>query len=204
MRLLKLLLVLLVCATGPATAGPYEDATFAFQRRDYATELRLAEQGNVEAQYLLGYMHDFGYGVPQDYAKAVFWFQKAAEQGHALAQEYLGHLYRDGRGVAQDYLIAMFWYRKAAEQGEAGAQFNLGLLYSDGHGVPQDYVQAYMWYFLAAVNYDVSAASFRDSVAKAMTPAQIAEAQKLAYEWKPKPGRYGLWGSTPPSMLPPQ
>ena len=35
-------------------------------------------------------------------------------------------------------------------------------------------------------------------------PAQITEAQKLAYEWKPKPGRYGLWGSTPPSMLAPQ
>ena len=73
MRLLKLLLVLLMCATGLATAGPYEDASFGFQERDYATELRLAEQGNVEAQYLLGYMYDFGRGVPQDYAKAMFW-----------------------------------------------------------------------------------------------------------------------------------
>ncbi len=60
----------------------------------------------------------------------------------------------------------MFWYRKAAEQGEDGAQFNLGLLYDNGRGVAQDYVQAYMWYYLAAIHHDVSAASFRDSVAK--------------------------------------
>jgi uncharacterized protein len=113
-------------------------------------------------------------------------------------------MYSNGHSVAQDYVIAMFWYRKAAEQGEAAAQFSLGQMYSDGHGVPQDYVQAYMWYYLAAVYRDFNAASYRDCVAKAMTPAQITEAQKLAYEWKPKPGRYGLWGSTPPSMLVPQ
>ena len=41
MRLLKLLLVLFVCAIGPAIAGPFEDGVAAAQKGDYATALRL-------------------------------------------------------------------------------------------------------------------------------------------------------------------
>ena len=41
MRLLKLLLILLACASGPAVAGPREDADAAYTRGDYATALRL-------------------------------------------------------------------------------------------------------------------------------------------------------------------
>ena len=53
-------------------------------------------------------------------------------------------------------------------------------------GVPKNFVQAYKWYSLAATNGDKPAAELRDALAKQMTPAQIAEAQKLAREWKPK------------------
>ena len=79
----------------------------------------------------------------------------------------------------------------AAEQGQADAQIALGFMYYFGHGVPQDYVQAHMWSNLAASGYipgktrDQSVKD-RDIVAEKMTPAQIAEAQKLAREWKPK------------------
>ena len=85
----------------------------------------------------------------------------------------------------------MKWYRKAAEQGVALAQYNLGFMYSKGRGVPQDYVQAHMWYNLAAsrlppgTGRDMTVKN-RDKAAKYMTPAQIAEAQRLAREWKPK------------------
>ena len=41
MRLLKLLLILFVCAAGPAVAGPLEDGYAAYNRGDYATALRL-------------------------------------------------------------------------------------------------------------------------------------------------------------------
>jgi TPR repeat protein len=80
------------------------------------------------------------------------------------------------------------WYRKAAEQGNAKAQNNLGIIYATGKGVPQDYVIAHMWFNLAAVSGDKSdnAAENRDKAAAKMTPAQVAEAQKLAREWKPK------------------
>jgi len=51
--------------------------------------------------------------------------------------------------------------------------------------VPQDYAQAHKWFNLAAASGDADAVSNRDRVAAKMTPAQIAEAQRLASEWKP-------------------
>jgi uncharacterized protein len=43
-----------------------------------------------------------------------------------------------------------------------------------------------MWFNLSAAQGDQDAAGARDSIAKRMTPAQIAEAQKLAREWQSK------------------
>ena len=77
-------------------------------------------------------------------------------------------------------------YRVGAEKGNASAQFSLGFMYEKGQGVPQDYVQAYMWFNLAAAQSTKGAAEWREHIAARMTPAQIAEAQKLAREWKPK------------------
>ncbi len=161
MRLLKLLLlILVVCAAGPAVAGPFEDGAAAYAKGDYGTALRL--------------------------------WRPLAEQGDARAQYNLGLMYTNGLGVPQDDATAVSWYRKAAEQGFAEAQFNLGSMYYGGKGVPQDYVQAHMWFNLAAARFDASeknrdlAVKNRDQVAAKMTPAQIAEAQKLAREWKPK------------------
>ncbi len=119
-----------------------------------------------------------------DYVTALRIFRQLAEQGDAKAQSRLGHIYRDGRGVTQDYTEAVRWYRKAANQGFSLAQYSLGTMYSEGWGVPQDYVQAHMWYNLVAAQGYVGRIS-RDSLAEKMTPAQIAEAQRLAREWKP-------------------
>jgi TPR repeat protein len=58
-------------------------------------------------------------------------------------------------------------------------------MYEEGKGVTRDYVQAYMWFKLVGPA-DSVAAKNRDRVAAKMTPTQIAEAQKLAREWKPK------------------
>ncbi len=76
-------------------------------------------------------------------------------------------------------------------QGLADAQTNLGFMYQSSRGVPQDYVQAHMWYNLAAARLPPGedrdmAVSNRDQIEKLMTPAQVAEAQRLASEWKPK------------------
>ena len=50
-------------------------------------------QGDAKAQYSLGYMYDFGEGVPQNDAEAVRWYRMAAEQGHAKALFNLGFMH---------------------------------------------------------------------------------------------------------------
>ena len=72
-----------------------------------------------------------------------------------------------------------------AGQGDAAAQNTLGVAYVKGEGVPQDYVLAHMWFNLAAAQGNEDARQNRDGVAKLMTPDQIAEAQRLARQWKP-------------------
>jgi TPR repeat protein len=128
-----------------------------------------------------------------DYATALRLLRPMASAGNPDAQNNLGLMYATGRGVEQDYTAAAKWYRLAAEKGVASAQNNLGTMYAGGQGMQPDYVQAYLWFTLAASSFPASqlevrnkVAKNRDAVAAEMTPAEIAEAQKLAREWKPK------------------
>ena len=92
--------------------------------------------------------------------------------------------------MPQDYAQAAAWYRKAADQGYAGAQYNLGVMYANGQGVPQDYVRLICgstWQpsGTSDAGFHNKSVKDRDFVAAKMTPAQIAEAQRMASEWKP-------------------
>jgi len=120
----------------------------------------------------------------QDYTAAHQLCRPLAEQGDARAQTSLAGMYYSGQGVQRDYAEAAKWVRKAAEQGYAPAQADLGVLYWNGQGVPQDAVLAYMWLHLAAAQ-EPDAVGKRDAAASQMTPDEIAEAQRLAREWKP-------------------
>jgi len=68
-----------------------------------------------------------------------------------------------------------------------------GETYGNGRGVTQDYPQAYKWVNLSASRSQgklhEESAHNRDVAEERMTPAQVAEAQKLAHEWKPKPAQ---------------
>ena len=179
----------IICLAVPAWAD-FQAGMDANNSGDYATALRewlpLGEQGNAIAQYNLGLLYRKGRGVPQDDVQARKWYDKAAVQGHAKAQYNLGTLYFNGEGVPKDYQQALRWFRLAADQGEAIAQTKIAIMYEDGQGVPHDRVQAYMWYSLAITSGDKPATLLRNLVTDKMTPAQIAKAQKLAQELKPK------------------
>jgi uncharacterized protein len=137
-------LVLSLALAGPVIAAPWEDATEAYNRQDYATAVRLykplADQGDAHSQYNLGVMYVNGQGVPKDDTQAMKWYRLAADQGDASAQYNLGLMYDYGTGVPKDYAQAMKWYRLAADQGDASAQHNLGFMYANGTGGPKDYV----------------------------------------------------------------
>jgi TPR repeat protein len=111
----------------------------------------------------------------------------------------------DSARLSGNYVIAMKWYRRAADRGNTSAQMKLAYIYGEGRGgIPTDYAEAYKWYDIAAalvgekIDALPVAAShngekdnsdqlrYRDQVAKHMTFEQIAEAQRLAREWKPE------------------
>ncbi|MZH02742.1 MAG: sel1 repeat family protein, partial [Nitrospinae bacterium] len=98
----------------------FQDGWKAYQKRDYKTAhelwLPLAEQGHVRAQFFSGFMHDMGFGVPEDDKKALKWYELAAKQGNSRAQLFTGYLYEFGRDV-EDYQKAVKWYQLAADQG---------------------------------------------------------------------------------------
>ncbi len=197
MRALRGVIVLVLALALPAhvLAADFQAGWTAYARGDYKTALKewrlLAEQGDPDAQYYLGRMYDRRIGVPEDNVEAVKWYRLAAEQDDAGAQFSLGVMYENGSGIPQDYAEAAKWYRLAAEQGHAYGQATVASMYAKGMGVIQNYVLAHMWFDLAAARMPPGedrdwAVSNRDIAEGRMTPAQVAEAQRLAREWKPK------------------
>jgi uncharacterized protein len=112
--------------------------------------------------------------------------RERAANGDPDAQFTLGKNYERKK----DFAEAARWYRKSADQGNSYAEASLGIFYHAGKGVPRDEVQAEMWFLVAldraAAGDRDTLVEMRDSVAAHLTPPQLAEAQRLAREWKPK------------------
>lgn len=162
--------------------SPYVDVRDTVTRID---ELRpVAEQGTAEEQYNLGVQYENA--LPRDHREAVRWYRMAAMQRHAGAFYRLCALSDMGRGIPQDYQEALRWCRLAADHRHGAAMFLIATYYEKARGVPKDVVQAYQWYNLAASNGHEAGAKWRDRLARDMTPTQIAQAQFLARNWKPK------------------
>lgn len=147
---------------------------------------RAAEQGYAAAQNNMGAIYEQGLGVARDDMEAAKWYRLAAVRGDVQAQHSLGQMLRDGRGVRADPVLAAQWIGKSAEGGHAGAFGDLGALYWEGRGTARDDVRAYMWWTIAARREEPRAAELRDMAAARMAPDRIAEAKRLARDWKPR------------------
>lgn len=167
----SLVAVALLCLFSlPARAG-WEEAVAAYNSGDYASAARefrpFAEQGQVTAQYILGWIYQTGEGVAQDLAEAAKWYRRAADKDNADAQLALGSLYAAGAGVKRDDAEAVKLFRKAAEQGKANAQYMLGYMLSAGEGVAKNEVESLSWH--------------RKAAEQGLPDAQYAVALALAY-----------------------
>ena len=131
--------LLFVFATSCTTT---RDALRAYQAGDYevakSSWTTLASNGDPDAQFFLGLMHDEGRGTQADHAAASRWYELAAMQGHPAAQTNLGMLCFEGRGIAKDRARAIELYGQAAKADFAPAMANLGVLYLLGNGVRQN------------------------------------------------------------------
>jgi uncharacterized protein len=189
MRSLAGVLVVFLNSSSGTMAGDLENGVAAYNRLDSVTAWRLlqplAERGDAGAQALVGNMYARGLGVAYDGAQAVRWWRRAAEQGDASAQEELATAYFWGDGVEQDHSEAAKWFLKAAVRGGTFAQISLAFLYERGEGVRQDFALANMWLNLAAAQGQPVAKIELDRLASKMTSGQVAEAQRVARDWRP-------------------
>lgn len=94
--------------------GEYVSYDRADLRSALAAWLPAAEQGDREAQEIVGEIYERGLGVTPDYAAAARWYRLAAEAGSTRAQVNLGHMYERGLGVVADPRTALEWYARAA------------------------------------------------------------------------------------------
>lgn len=107
--------------------------------------LNLAQNGNADAQLLLGVLYHDGIGVDKDSTLAARWLRKAAEQGLADAQFLFGQVCNNLRGTAGNIPDAGIRFQKAAVNGHAYAQYSLGLMYLQGEGLKKDFDMAHYW-----------------------------------------------------------
>jgi len=79
-------------------------ALFLNQQYEQAANalLLLAKQGHADAQYTIGYMYHYGYGVPRNEKESIRWITVAAARGHPQAEEALARINasHDQRGVS--------------------------------------------------------------------------------------------------------
>jgi TPR repeat protein len=145
--------------------------------------LRASQMGHPEAMLALGQMHQSGRLAGKDDAAAA-WYLRAAQAGSVVGQYNLALLLADGSGVPKDIDSAMAWYERAARSGFGKAQFNLALLLEQRRSTPADLERAYAWFKLAGANGIEVAPGRLAALAPAMSPEQVARADRQAEEWR--------------------
>ena len=125
----------------------------------------MGQQGNVDAQWLMGELlyrgrqvpsNDNSYGAPrykyvdQDEPESAQWYLAAAQRGDTEAQGQLAEMYYNGDGVPKSYQDAYNWFMKVAATGDADAQYFIAGMYQKGEAISQDPQEAFKWYQKAA------------------------------------------------------
>ncbi len=135
-------------------APDFREAVALYQSGRFEKALKLARtlaaEGHLEAQAMLGVLHEQGKGVERNPSKAAQWFERAATGGHTGAMFALAMLHLDGRLGKKDVHTARYWLEQAARRGMAEAQYNLALLHTGAGNAPANWQQAAKWFRKAA------------------------------------------------------
>lgn len=113
--------------------------------------IKLAEKGNLQAQYELGKYYYNKSPLGMNYLKkGIYWYTRAAEGNYPQAQYDLAIFHIQGFGFEINYKKTFYWLERAANLNHLEAQCELAFSYEVGRGVKQDYIKAYQWYRKAA------------------------------------------------------
>lgn len=108
-----------------------------------------AENGDPDAQYMLGYMYYYGH-IEKNIHKSLKYHEMAAMRGHMLSAAHLALLYQIPE--IHNYDKAFYFAKYAADCGDAPSEFMLGTLYLSGRGCEPDEDKAYLCFKHAAEN----------------------------------------------------
>ena len=91
-----------------------EKGVSAFDKSNYKKALEFltkpAEQGNMDAQYMIGMIYMYGLAGTKNSYMAQKWLTLAAENGQKAAQELLAFLYRDEMSPLYNPISAFQWF----------------------------------------------------------------------------------------------
>lgn len=151
LHIYSMLLVALLGSVAIPAFAEKSDALAAYQTGNYREAVRLfrplAERGDPEAQYYLGYMYEKGQGVAKDHERMRTWYQRSADNNYAKAQYKVAVGYAFGLGgLPQSDEDATKWLHQSAANGYRRAQKVLGRAYAEGRfGLPRDAKLAEYW-----------------------------------------------------------
>ena len=190
----------------------HDEGLIAYNLSDFDTArvefLQASALGDSRSQYMLGLIHERGFGVDRNPMVAMKWYRTSARQGHALAQYTLAMMHRKGLDTATRprsgamgvggavatpsqrlgiaYMEALKWFELAAEQGVADAQYNLGLMHATGNGIPIDFITAHLWWSVAVSSGSLEARHKLVLLEQLMTDEDLGKARELAMQWRDK------------------
>lgn len=119
------------------------DGLFDFQ-------MKLAKDGNAEAQFKVGEMYESGFGVKQDKNEAEKWIKKAAAKGHETAGFKLLYWDVEKNGLKGENKAKVDELIKKADGGNAQAQYYVGKMHANGVGMKKNPDKAIGWLNKAA------------------------------------------------------
>ena len=104
----------------------FAKATQLYEAKDFSGAFqemqRIANTGNAQAIYNLGYMHQVGQGTTRDEKKALHYYQDASNKGFGQASYTLAQVYRNGTlGVTKNSQKYKEFLDKASNQGSDDA-----------------------------------------------------------------------------------
>lgn len=105
-----------------------------------------ASSGDVAAQFKLGEIIYYGYGLEQNKTKGLEWYQRAADGGHAEAQYVLSGIFLN------DETKSLKWLERSALSGYARAQCELGVMLYCGVGIKKNEAKGIEWLERASTN----------------------------------------------------
>ena len=173
------ILFLWVVILSAVWAGSAQKGLVAAKHGNYSKAYELWKplnsQTDPQVQYMLGYMLDHGYGVEQDKAAAISWYEKSASQGYAKAEFKLGIKLLRANPKRAWKLI-----ESAAEHGYPPAQYKIAEMYLSKEDSSDNEIKALEWFEKAYRNGISTADHYIESLTKKLSLSEKERNRKAA------------------------